>query len=505
MGLLIMRFFAHIIFPGHPYPFIRYYTRYYMTMKYTFLLLMILPLHVVSQGVTIGTNNPPDPSAILDLQSANSGFALPRLTTVQRNAISNPVTGLQVYNTDTDCIEAYFPLGGWKSLQCDCNAFPNATFSVPNAYINSPVTISSPVPNMLYNWTFQNGNPGTSGSSSTQVTWNSAGTFAITLTVTDSAGCSATHTDSITVSLCQPTVYNFTTCGQTGLAGPSQNQCNATYGPGVVTVNGGIQQWIVPATATYTITVAGAKGGNGYSGSSSTLLQGEEGVIISADILLNQGDILHILAGQVGSQPSTTGTPGGGGGGTFVVRSGAPILVAGGGTGNGQYGAAKGVTTTNGGNNGGGTLGGTNGSGGQAGTRGAGGGGFSGNGDPSTSLNPVPSLPGFAFLNGGNGGAGANWGCSWTNGTGEGGFGGGASGGGACNPNGGAGGGYSGGAGGSNNVSGGGGSFIHASATNVQTSNGQYNNSSIHNGTSIQNSNTYNTGDGYVTITRICP
>ena len=39
--------------------------------------------------------------------STTSGFLLPQLTTTQRNAISNPATGLQVFNTTTNEIEFY--------------------------------------------------------------------------------------------------------------------------------------------------------------------------------------------------------------------------------------------------------------------------------------------------------------------------------------------------------------------------------------------------------------
>ena len=48
-----------------------------------------------------------DPSAILDIKSINKGVAFPRMTTVQRNSIADPTTGLIIYNIDTDCLEYY--------------------------------------------------------------------------------------------------------------------------------------------------------------------------------------------------------------------------------------------------------------------------------------------------------------------------------------------------------------------------------------------------------------
>jgi hypothetical protein len=40
------------------------------------------------------------PSVVLGAQSTSAGFLPPRMTTTQKNAISSPATGLQVYDTD---------------------------------------------------------------------------------------------------------------------------------------------------------------------------------------------------------------------------------------------------------------------------------------------------------------------------------------------------------------------------------------------------------------------
>jgi hypothetical protein len=44
----------------------------------------------------------PDGSAILDVKSTAKGMLIPRVTTIQRNAISTPATGLIVFDTDKD-------------------------------------------------------------------------------------------------------------------------------------------------------------------------------------------------------------------------------------------------------------------------------------------------------------------------------------------------------------------------------------------------------------------
>lgn len=46
-------------------------------------------------------------SAILNMDSSTRGFLPPRLTTAQRDAISNPATGLQIYNSTTNLVNFY--------------------------------------------------------------------------------------------------------------------------------------------------------------------------------------------------------------------------------------------------------------------------------------------------------------------------------------------------------------------------------------------------------------
>ena len=61
--------------------------------------------------VGIGTTNP-NTSAILDLTSSSQGLLAPRMTTVQRDAIISPATGLLIYNNSTSHFN-YFDLV-WK-------------------------------------------------------------------------------------------------------------------------------------------------------------------------------------------------------------------------------------------------------------------------------------------------------------------------------------------------------------------------------------------------------
>lgn len=68
-----------------------------------FLLAALLFLCCVtglkSQSVGIGTSTP-DTSALLDIASTDKGILIPRMTTVQRNAIAVPAAALMVYDSD---------------------------------------------------------------------------------------------------------------------------------------------------------------------------------------------------------------------------------------------------------------------------------------------------------------------------------------------------------------------------------------------------------------------
>lgn len=66
--------------------------------------------------VKIG-NNPAtiENSSLLELESTDKGLLLPRMTNVQRNAITSPATGLEIYNT-TDNRFNFYNGTSWKTL-----------------------------------------------------------------------------------------------------------------------------------------------------------------------------------------------------------------------------------------------------------------------------------------------------------------------------------------------------------------------------------------------------
>lgn len=75
-------------------------------MKLQLLSLIFFVSFAGIAQVGIGTTTP-DPSAALDISAADKGFLMPRMTTVQREAIANPATSLSVFDTDTNTFWSY--------------------------------------------------------------------------------------------------------------------------------------------------------------------------------------------------------------------------------------------------------------------------------------------------------------------------------------------------------------------------------------------------------------
>lgn len=294
----------------------------------------------------------------------------------------------------------------------------------------------------------------------------------------------------------------------------------------------GYQIWTVPFDGTYEIEAAGARSGIAtYPIGLPKPYWG--GAIIRGNVQLSKGQKVVMVVGQAANRPSGTGISyngPGGGGGTYFVLSGSntPIIVAGGAGAGGAYSGdsgtirsgSNGQTTTFGTASWGGALGGTGSLGGMShrnaiGTvslnpydAGGGGGfsgsGFNGAGVVANTTNGSTGGGGLSFLAGGTGGVASST-YTPTNAT-AGGFGGG---GGGSPIAGGGGGGYSGGAGSYRSVSttsdggGGGGSFVSTTITSLATSNGLYENLSTFSGSAITNLNAYNSGSGYIKITKL--
>jgi hypothetical protein len=305
-----------------------------------------------------------------------------------------------------------------------------------------------------------------------------------------------------------PNTFTFTTCGQTGRNGPTLTQIKNAYSsswhntPDNYLRLGafqGYQDWVVPVSGVYEFDVKGAAAFDGLG--AGTVGRGAR---VKGKINLTKGEIITIVVGQKGRELNSGATYPGSGGGSFVVRKqgSEPLFVAGGGSADaGPTSGKDGQTTIRGGSGAFGNPGGVDGFGGPStnGRTGGGGGFFSRGQDAVFGSGPTTYPGGGSFVDGlvaiNNSNPGGN-----------GGFGGGAAGN-STNGQSGGGGGYSGGAGSLsvsvNTVGGGGGSFITRAATDIATSNGQYEELSVFNNTPITNLSSYNTGEGEVAVSLV--
>ena len=118
--------------------------------------------------------------------------------------------------------------------------------------------------------------------------------------------------------------WKFTSCGQIGQNGPSQDQCDAEYESTnlkkMVQVNNGVQEWLAPIRGLYRIIAAGP----GYERT------GGLGAKISGTFDFKQGDKLNIIVGQRGDFFGDMVVGGGGGSFVLTAKDSTPLVVAGG-------------------------------------------------------------------------------------------------------------------------------------------------------------------------------
>ena len=100
-------------------------------MQKFILLLCAVFFFATSNSQNIGINATgalPDAKAMLDINSTTSGLLIPRMTTVQRDAITSPPNGLQVYNTTTKTVDVY------RNSQWEAVTFTNPNSNLVYVY-----------------------------------------------------------------------------------------------------------------------------------------------------------------------------------------------------------------------------------------------------------------------------------------------------------------------------------------------------------------------------------
>lgn len=86
-----------------------------MKKKIVFFVFLIFCINNSFSQVGIGTITP-NTSSILDLTSTDKGFLLPRMTLLQKTAITTPASGLLIYQTDGTSGFYYYNGASWTFL-----------------------------------------------------------------------------------------------------------------------------------------------------------------------------------------------------------------------------------------------------------------------------------------------------------------------------------------------------------------------------------------------------
>lgn len=164
---------------------------------------------IEAQSVGISASGTaPDNSSILDLSATNKGFLLPRMTETERDAISSPATGLQVFNTTDNCLQIYIN-GSWQNLFCDlnCSSAPSTpgTISGTTAQCENATgqaySIAAVAGATSYNWTVPSGATITAGQGTTGIIVTFATTAGnVQVTASNNCGTSSAQTLAITLS-----------------------------------------------------------------------------------------------------------------------------------------------------------------------------------------------------------------------------------------------------------------------------------------------------------------
>ena len=403
------------------------------------------------------TGAAPDKSAILDVSSTSSGTLIPRMDATQRDAIASPVESLLIYNTDSQCFEAYYN-GTWVAFAClnaGCPVPPKpGSISGSSIFCSSSIQyvyyISDVANATSYKWSLPSGTVINDGQGTTSITVTFGNTSG-NVSVRSSNACGSSSANTLAVSknliLSAPVPITGNTCisrppgnifsinsvpeassymwivpsGNSISSGQGSTSVTVTFastGSGniSVTANDGctsspaatlavivkFSDFTIPGTYTWTcppgvtsVNVVCVGGGGGAKYFTVPVAGGDDSYFINASTVCGKGG----KAGGVGTGGSFTGDGGGNGG------SGGAVSCAGGGSAGGYN-----ATGANGGSAGNNGLPGNGGSGGGGGCDlicndfGGGGGGtgpygIGANGTGGISAGPFPG-----------GGTGGSWG-----------------------------------------------------------------------------------------------
>lgn len=301
-------------------------------------------INVIGQNVGIGTTTP-NSNAALEIKSTDKGILFPRLTSAQRNAISNPPDGLHIYNKEERCLNYYDSLYQTWNCYCHTDTCKTITFN-----------INDDIANINFYSTYAINYPGIRKFVlliSQDVTVN--GSFNYNNNMIIPAIDFSTmpyNTYPINIKIINyGNIYGVGGNGGDGAAGPASGTCNnvpakngASGGPAITTHDG-----IIITVLNYSIISAGGGGGGGGGrttasqfgggggggvgifggtgglGGGNTVLACPAGVcgcVISSSIALSGANGTNVTPGNGGAGAGGGGNGGNGGGAAQAGQNG---------------------------------------------------------------------------------------------------------------------------------------------------------------------------------------
>src|SRR6187399_1667356 len=86
-------------------------------MRKSIFIFLLITGSISHAQVKIGDNPTSiSPGSLLELESTSKALTLPRMTTVEMEAIPSPLGGMIVYNTDSNCLYLYKSNNSWTSI-----------------------------------------------------------------------------------------------------------------------------------------------------------------------------------------------------------------------------------------------------------------------------------------------------------------------------------------------------------------------------------------------------
>lgn len=244
--------------------------------KRNFIFAFAFVLIFASLGVSYAqvgintTGNSPHSSSMLDIDvsgmSPKAGLLIPRMTTTERNAISSPAQSLLIFNTTTECFEAYnTSTNTWVAFGCIGCQLPGS-FSATAA---SGITSTS----FSANWT------ASAGATTYYLDVSTVSNFATFVPGYNNLNVGNVTTYSVTGLSCNTTYYYRLRAG---------NSCGTSVNSNTITVSttnptgtqtfdytGAAQTFTVPACVTsITVRIVGGGGGGQMGWGNSSVNSG---------------------------------------------------------------------------------------------------------------------------------------------------------------------------------------------------------------------------------------